>query len=49
MLCDLSIFSGQVYHLELPHAQSLFLFQIVFGIKLIHFLDGKNNIGLRRI
>ena len=26
-----------------PHAQSLFLFPIVFGINLIHFFDGKNN------
>ena len=26
-----------------PHAQSLFLFPIVFGIILIHFFDGKNN------
>ena len=26
-----------------PHAQSLFLFPIVFGIKLIHFFDGKDG------
>ena len=32
VLCDLSIFSGKVYHPEPPHAQSLFLFPIVFGI-----------------
>ena len=32
MLCDLQIFSGKVYHPEPPHAQSLFLFPIVFGI-----------------
>ena len=32
-----------------PHAQSLFLFPIVFGINLIHFFDGKNKIGLGRI
>ena len=32
MLCDLWIFSGKVYHPEPPHAQSLFLFPIVFGI-----------------
>ena len=34
MLCDLQIFSGKVYHPEPPHAQSLFLFPIVFGINL---------------
>ena len=38
-----------VYHPESPHAQSLFLFPIVFGINLIHFFVGKNNIGLGRI
>ena len=32
----------RVYHPEPPHAQSLFLFPIVFGINLIHFFDGKN-------
>ena len=26
-----------------PHAQSLFLFPIVFGINLIHFFDGKKD------
>ena len=50
MLCDLWIFSGEVYHPEPPHAQSLFLFPIVFGVNLIHFFfDGKKNIGLGRI
>ena len=41
-------FSAKVYHPEPPHAQSLFLFPIVFGINLVHFFDGKNNckIGL---
>ena len=34
MLCDLYIFSGKVYHPDPPHAQSLFLFPIVFGINL---------------
>ena len=29
-----------------PHAQSLFLFPIVFGINLIQFFDGKNKLGL---
>ena len=42
------IFSGKVYHPEPPHAQSFFLFPIVFCINLIHFFDGKNNIGLSR-
>ena len=42
-------FSGKVYHPEPPHAQSLFLFPIVFGINLIHFFDGKNKLGLGRI
>ena len=44
VLCDLSIFSGNVYHPEPPHAQSLFLFPIVFGIhsfqlaiRLLHY------------
>ena len=31
VLRDLQIFSGSVYHLEQPHAQSPFLFPIVFG------------------
>ena len=35
MLCDLQIFSGKVYHPEPPHAQSLFLFPIVFGINIV--------------
>ena len=26
-----------------PHARSLFLFPIVFGVNLIHFFCGKNN------
>ena len=34
---------------NVPHAQSLFLFPIVFGINLIQFFVGKNNIGLGRI
>ena len=33
-------------HPEPPHAQSLFLFPLGFGINLIHFFDGKNNLGL---
>ena len=50
VLCDLYIFSGKVYHPEPPHAQSLFLFPIVFGIyNLIQFFDGKNKIGLGKI
>ena len=32
MLCDLQIFSDKVNHPEPPHAQSLYLFPIVFGI-----------------
>ena len=32
MPCDLEFFSGCVCHLEQFHAQSLFLFPIVFGI-----------------
>ena len=47
MLCNLKILSGKVYHPGPPHAQSLFLFPIVFGINLIHFFDGKNNINTR--
>ena len=39
MLFDLQIFSGGVR--AQPHAQSLFLFPIVFGINLIHFFDEK--------
>ena len=38
-----------VVRCEPPHAQSLFLFPIVFGINLIQFFDGKNNVGLGRI
>ena len=37
VLFDLQIFSGGVYPRAQPHAQSLFLFPIVFGINLIHF------------
>ena len=37
MLCNLQIFSGCVCHLEQPHAQSPFLFPIVFSINLIPF------------
>ena len=36
VLCDLEIFS-------VPHAQSLLLFPIVFGINLIHFFDEKKD------
>ena len=35
MLFDLQIFSGGVYSQAQPHAQSLFLFPIVFGIIFI--------------
>ena len=41
-ICDTWL-RAWVYHPEPPHAQSLFLFPIVFGINLIHFFDGKNN------
>ena len=34
VLCDLQIFSGGFYPQAQPHAQSLFLFPIVFGINL---------------
>ena len=44
MLYDLQIFFGKVYYPEPPHAQSLFLFPIVFGINSIDFFDGKNNL-----
>ena len=37
--CNLQIFSGCVCHLEQLHAQSPFLFPIVFGINLIPFFD----------
>ena len=33
----------RAYHLEQPHAQSLFLFPIFFGINLIPFYDGKKG------
>ena len=33
--CDLQIFSGCVCHLEQRHAQSPFLFPIVFGIIVV--------------
>ena len=39
VLCNLQIFSGCVCHLEQLHAQSPFLFSIVFGINLIPFFD----------
>ena len=39
MLCNLQIFSGCVCHLEQLHAQSPFLFPIVFSVNLIPFFD----------
>ena len=39
MLCNLLIFSGCVCHLEQLHAQSPFLFPIVFSMNLIPFFD----------
>ena len=39
VLCNFLIFSGCVCHLEQLHAQSPFLFPIVFGINLIPFFD----------
>ena len=33
----------KVYHPEPPHAQSLFLFPIVFGINLIQFSMGRTK------
>ena len=44
MLCNRQIFSGNVDYPEPPHAQSLFLFPIVFGKNLIHFFDWKSNL-----
>ena len=50
VLCDLRIVSGTVYHPEQPHAQSLFLFPIVFGNNLITFFDGtKDNEAVHSI
>ena len=43
VLFDLKIFSGGVYPRSQPHAQTLFLFPIVFGINLIHFFDEKKD------
>ena len=37
--CDLQIFSGCVCHLEQLHAQSPFLFPIVFSINFLNFLS----------
>ena len=45
---DFLSLTGKVYF-EPPHAQSPFIFPVVFGINLIHFFDGKNNLGLGRI
>ena len=39
MLCNLLIFSGCVCHLEQLHAQSPFLYPIVFSKNLIPFFD----------
>ena len=39
VLCNLQIFSGSACHLEQLHAQSPFLFPIIFGINLIPFFD----------
>ena len=39
VLCNFQIFSGCVCHLEQLHAQSAFLFPIVFSINLIPFFD----------
>ena len=44
MFFDLQIFSGGFYISRAqPHAQSLFLFPIVFVINLIHFFDEKKD------
>ena len=39
LICALQIFSGCVCHLEQLHAQSPFLFPIVFSINLIPFFE----------
>ena len=39
MLCNLQIFSGCACHLEQLHAQSPFVFPIVFGINLMPFFS----------
>ena len=49
MLFDLQIFQEVFITRAQPHAQSLFLFPIVFGINLIQFFDGKNKMGLGKI
>ena len=49
MLCDVQISSGNVYHLEQPHAKSFFHFPIVFGINLISFIDGKDAVAIHSI
>ena len=44
LLCDLQIFSGSIYHpATQPHAQSLFLFPIVFGIYFSSFSMGRRR------
>ena len=37
----LQFFSGGVYQLEQPHAQSLFIFRHSFGINLTPFFNGR--------
>ena len=46
MLCNLQIFSGCVCHLEQLHAQSPFLFPIVFSINLIPFFDNSSVLAV---
>ena len=49
LICALRSGFSQVrfIHPKPPHARSLLLFPIVLGINLIHFFDGKKNIGMR--
>ena len=47
VLCNLQIFSGCVCHLEQLHAQSPFLFPIVFSINLIPFFDISSVLAVR--
>ena len=44
MCCDLQIFSGCVCHLEQLHAQSPFLFPIVFSINIKERLSAETNL-----
>ena len=48
-LRSVDFFSGKVFHPEPPHAQSLFLFPIVFGINFVPPIEKLNQINTKKL